>query len=368
MAKSKKKLLLPAVLFLGILVLGFGLSCSMEGQVYGRLTLALEVPQLPASKAGTGPVSSRFIHPAGATLSFKLYANNTLFNKQTIALDPDSPKPQTATLTIENVPYNKELRAEIRVYGETTPVQGDEELLGSNDIYIGYLKSGNNEFSFGIKPVTDTTVEYMKSQGDHISFYTLEGTNADTFNITMYPKKGLYTVYGYFDKIYLYDSEGKNYQNSFLINGDDDQNFRVFYHPEDSPSTYYAYLSEETSVLNGYKLDQGILITRGDYVPDEIVNSGGEIYFGQLSQEISSTTISFTIYNPYPFTLNPNYNREEDNPQSFTFNDFPDIILPGTSKEFTVIFETEKNEVNVPITISANKLENFVLNFTGSYC
>ncbi|GAB1431826.1 hypothetical protein MASR2M29_04510 [Spirochaetota bacterium] len=333
MAKSKKKLLLPAVLFLGILVLGFGLSCSMEGQVYGRLTLALEVPQLPASKAGTGPVSSRFIHPAGATLSFKLYANNTLFNKQTIALDPDSPKPQTATLTIENVPYNKELRAEIRVYGETTPVQGDEELLGSNDIYIGYLKSGNKPITLGVKPVTYNTATY--NDGENGIFLDFEDSPfSNIWNIEMYPEKGLYTI----DTntlptfINIYDEDGKNYKNTFLLGtGMNSEETLVFYHPTNTTSNYYVYFTESFQYIGGSKLEQDILITTVDESEnDVIVEPELDINFGL------DDPISFTIYNPYPFTLTPKLNISGDDASSFSSQNFPSSLAPGEKKEFTV--------------------------------
>ena len=223
-----------------------------------------------------------------------------------------------------------------------------------------------------------------QGQDQVINLFEYFETSADTFNIEMFPKKGLYTfsVERYAD-IYLYDSDGKNYPNSFLIDTVEMPG-RVFYHPEDKASTYYAYLSEETYYLSGYKLDQDILITRYEdsMGGDEIVGSEGDVYFDQLSSDNPSKEITFTIYNPYPFTLNLKYKIENadevsnpapspaDSKDKFKFTDFPKVLLPGKSEKFTVNFHPDNSGTyttySVKSTISAPGLKDFVLLFTGT--
>jgi len=227
----------------------------------------------------------------------------------------------------------------------------------------------------------------MKSQGDHISFYTLEGTNADTFNITMFPQKGLYTLEVPFgDNLYLYDSYGKNYKNSIFIDRGNSLYSRVFYHPEDKASTYYAYLSQETNQLSGYKLDQDILITVDQQDNAVIVQDSSPIDFGNASNTFPLEK-KFTIYNPYSENLeltmpdvvievkgynNPEpWSKEED--KKFIFETFPDIVLPGENKEFTVVFQDPSNtsamkDYQGECTIFAANVGEFVLQFTGFNC
>lgn len=371
MKKSTKHIQFLRISLL-IFALGFFFACSLGTQRYGKLSLSIEVPDYLKTETNEQPSNARFIHPNGDRLEFELYTESRVIHTQTITLNPqpNNPKPQTVPISVDKVPYNVPLFAKITVIGVTSVATGEEGPLGSNDIYIGYLKSGNNKLTLGVKPVSGANVAYEMMDEDGIYLYNSPDTSPDTFNIEMFPKKGLYTIScNNSAYIYLYDSDGKNYQNSFFINGEEGVT-RIFYHPEDIESTYYAYLSGETSYLYGEKLDQDILITRYDdnMDSDVIVCSEGYVDFDQLSSDNLRTEITFTIYNPYPFTLNPNYNTEEDNTQSFTFNNFPNAILPGTSKEFTVIFESTKASVEIPITISANGLESFVMTFTGSYC
>jgi hypothetical protein len=241
------------------------------------------------------------------------------------------------------------------VYGNLAPVAGNS-ILGQNTIDIGKLRYPTQKLTLGVKPVSDTTVAYVGFQvseyEDPIINLETYGNSADTFNIKMFDKKGLYTLESSVDNIYLYNADGKNYKNSFFINGEEVKT-RVFYHPEDKASTYYAYLSSETSSLYGYKLDQDILITMYDMNGNVIVGSEWVVYFDELSSDNPSKEITFTIYNPYPFTLNLTYKidnaDEEVNPDSkdkFTFEGFPDDVLdllPGESKEFTVNFQDPDN-------------------------
>lgn len=366
-----------------IFALGFFFACSLGTQRYGKLSLSIEVPDYLKTETNEQPSNARFIHPNGDRLEFELYTESRVIHTQTITLNPqpNNPKPQTVSITVDKVPYNVPLFAKITVFGEKTPTQGDEALLGSNDIYIGYLKSGNNKLTLGVKPVSGENVAYHQEeqgqvQGQWIYLDIPTDTSADTFKIEMFPEKGLYTLYT-FDynsaNIYLYDSDGKNYKNSFFIDDVYGQKTRVFYHPEDKASTYYAYLSSETSNLYGEKLEQDILITRYDD-GNVIVGSEGYVDFDQLSPEIS-----FTIYNPYPFILNLKYkidNAEgeevdQESKDKFTFIGFPDVLLPGKSKEFTVKFQGGSNPISntydsVKSTISAPGLKDFVLLFTGT--
>lgn len=366
MKKSTKHMQFLRISLL-IFAISFIFACSLGTQSYGKLSLSIEVPEYIKTETNEQPSNARFIHPNGDRLEFELYTKSRVIHTQTIALKSESNSPQRVSITVDKVPYNVPLSAKITVFGKTTSVHGYEGLLGSNDIYIGYLKSGNNKLTLGVKPIGGVNVEYVYDEDGIFLSKMEEGSSADTFNIKMYPKKGLYTVYGYFDNIYLYDSDGKNYQNSFFINGGNTNNTLIFYHPEDKANTYYAYLSKETDYLDGYKLAQDILITKpGDMGGDEIVYSGADVTIYD--------TKNFTIYNPYPFTLNLTCkidNADEvSNPDSKDkFEGFPDVLvlLPGQSKEFTVNFQDSDKKYRVKSTISApGVVSDFVLLFTGT--
>ena len=82
---------------------------------------------------------------------------------------------------------------------------------------------------------------------------------------------------------------------------------------------------------------------------------------------------SLTIYNPYPFTLNltntiENADEYPDSQDKFTFEGFPDVLLPGKSEEFTVNFHPDNSgeTYSVKSTISAPGVSDFVLQFTGT--
>jgi len=388
MKKSTKHMQFVRISLL-IFALGFFFACSLGTQRYGKLSLSIEVPDYLKTETNEQPSNARFIHPDGEKLEFQLFVRDELFFEQTIPLNPESQSPQKVSISVDKVPYNVPLFAKITVFGEKTPTQGDEALLGSNDIYIGYLKSGNNKLTLGVKPVSDANVAYQKQEKQGQEFIYLESadTSAGTFNIEMFPKKGLYTISGYDSaNIYLYDSDGKKYQNSLFIGGEEGLKTCVFYHPEDKASTYYAYLSSQTINLYGEKLDQDILITRYDdnMDSDVIVISEENIDFGYLSpwSGNSSTEIFFTIYNPYPFTLNLKYKIENadevsnpapspaDSKDKFKFTDFPKVLLPGKSEKFTVNFHPDNSGTyttySVKSTISAPGLKDFVLHFTGT--
>ena len=352
-----------------IFALGFFFACSLGTQRYGKLSLSIEIPEYLKTEPNEQPSNARFIHPNGDRLEFKLYTERRVIHTQSIALKSENGSPQTVPISVDKVPYNVPLFAEITVYGPPNPAvpmpDGGYSILGQNTIDIGPLRYPNRTITLGVKPVSGENVAYQKQeeQGQGIHLVST-GNSADTFNIEMFPKKGLYTISVYNSaNIYLYDSDGKNYQNSFSIDLGNGSYSRVFYHPENEASTYYAYLSSAISNLYGEKLEQDILITRrdDDDVADVIVGSE------ELPITINSEGRSFTIYNPYPFTLNLAYtidNADEEN--KFTFKGFPEVLLPGKSEEFTVNLHNPENVDTYSVTISANGLEDLVLIFTGS--
>jgi uncharacterized cupredoxin-like copper-binding protein len=210
------------------------------------------------------------------------------------------------------------------------------------------------------------------------------GDTSKVWEIKMLSQKGLYTIEAYESRPELYASDGRQYKNTFLIPGGDGTTL-VFYHPKDEPSTYYLASSSNTqfSINYGTKLEQEILVTQYDENDeyDKILGNPGEVDFREISSDDSPKTHSFTIYNPYPFTLNLKYkidNAEgeevdQESKDKFTFIGFPDVLLPGKSKEFTVKFQGGSNPISntydsVKSTISANGLKDFVLYFTGSAC
>jgi len=248
-----------------IFALGFFFACSLGTQNYGKLSLSIEVPDY--LKTETKSHNTRFIHPNGNILNFELYTQRRVIHTQTITLNPqpNNPNPQTVSITVDKVPYNVPLSAKITVYG-TDPTNGNITILGQNTIEIGRLRYPTQKLTLGVKPEDGVNVAYHQEeqgqvQGQWIYLDIPTDTSADTFKIEMFPEKGLYTLYT-FDynsaNIYLYDSDGKNYKNSFFIDDVYGQKTRVFYHPEDKASTYYAYLSSETSNLYGEKLEQDI--------------------------------------------------------------------------------------------------------------
>lgn len=71
------------LLWLFALVGVISLSCSLENKEYVNLSLSIEVPQALNGTARLQPNNSRFIHPDGTRLLFKLYARGALINEQT---------------------------------------------------------------------------------------------------------------------------------------------------------------------------------------------------------------------------------------------------------------------------------------------
>jgi len=277
------------------------------------------------------------------------------------------------SLTVKNVPLNDpNLRAKIEVRGD------DNTLLGENTIHLGRIGLGYTKLTLGVKPVGNDleTATYEDYGDDGIYLEPSQGVLTNIWKIQMYHKKGLYTISGDYNSanIYLYDSDGKKYQNSFLINDNDGQKTRVFYHPEDKASTYYAYFESQGGVLPvGWKLEQDILITKENGRSIEILYEEYLVEFNNADDKNS-----FTIYNPYPFPLNLEYKIENadevlylDSEDKFNFEGFPGVLvlLPGESKKFTVNFQDpdfDSTTYSVKSTISAPGLKDFVLLFTGT--
>ena len=198
----------------------------------------------------------------------------------------------------------------------------------------------------------------------------------------MFSKKGLYTIGDYYsENIYLYDSDGKNYQNSFFINGANGQKTRVFYHPEDKASTYYAYFESQDGVtegLEGSKLEQDILVTQKSDDSSYILDNSNQVSFVDF-YENQPKSFSFTIYNPYSYALSftTKFKNETVTPitggepfeskNNFKTNSFPHSLPPGKSQKFEIIFEPEKNgNFSADFTIQAAGLDDFVLELSGS--
>ena len=213
-----------------------------------NITFNLEGPAIEQVRANSkASSSSRYIHPDASSLIFELFSGEKRLDTQTIPIKSGT---KSISITVKGVPLNDpNLRAEIEVQG-TKPEDTGPSILGQNSIHLGRIDLGYTKLTLGVKPVSDTTVAYV---GFQVSEYedpdiNLEtyGTYADTFKIEMFPKKGLYTISDYNSaNIYLYDSDGKNYQNSFFIDDVYGQKTRVFYHPEDKASTYYAYFESQ---------------------------------------------------------------------------------------------------------------------------
>lgn len=268
------------------------------------------------------------------------------------------------------------------MYGENPQGGNEALLLGSNEIELGALNRGVSKVSLGVKPKTTATANY-KEEGDDFFYLETNNTSSNLWNIEMPPKKGLYLLNSTSavmpEKIYLYDAEGKAYKNTFEFNTYSVGKTLVFYHPEDIKSTYYAYFgSTEDVQLGGSKLSQDILITKMDGSSSAILNGIYPEYLGQVSSSFDEYSLVLTIYNPYPFTLNLAYRIENGDGQDvntnsknkFTFTGFPDVLLPGKSKEFTINFQDSEYSAgasySVKCTMSAPEVSDFVLLFTGS--
>lgn len=367
-----------------IFALGFFFACSLGTQRYGKLSLSIEVPDYLKTETNEQPSNARFIHPNGDRLEFELYTESRVIHTQTITLNPqpNNPKPQTVPISVDKVPYNVPLFAKITVIGVTSVATGEEGPLGSNDIYIGYLKSGNNKLTLGVKPVEKDLKTATYESGDNGTNLTYTaGDISKVWKIKMLNQKGLYTISGDYNSanIYLYDSDGKNYQNSLFIGGEEGPRTLVFYHPEDKASTYYAYFESQEVAQpwpEGGKLEQDILITikeDGSFI--ENILYGNEVYLGMVNSADENNSLVVTIYNPYPFTLNLTNtieNADEFSPDSkdkFTFEGFPISLPPGGRKEFYIIFEPKGiGEFSAEFTIQADGLGDFVLNLTGTGC
>ncbi len=348
-----------------------------------NITFSLEGPAIEQARANSRASSSaRYIHPYASSLKFELFSGKELLDSQTISIQSGT---KSISITVKGVPLNDpNLRAEIEVYKNQEPVAGNV-LVGYRDYTIGSIGQ-NTTLTIGIIPKVEENakalfVEKEEEEGDiYIELDTLNPNGSFfVWEIKMLSQKGLYTIEAYESRPELYASDGRQYKNTFLIPGGDGTTL-VFYHPKDEPSTYYLASSSNTqfSINYGTKLEQEILVTQYDENDkyDKILGNPGEVDFREISSDDSPKTHSFTIYNPYPFTLNLEYtidNADEvlypDSKDKFKFTDFPEVLLPGKSKEFTVNFhdpDFDSTTYSVKSTISAPGLKDFVLHFTGS--
>jgi hypothetical protein len=374
--KMKKNLIFKLCFIVGIFLIILT-ACDLGTKQWANITFSLEGPTLEGRATQEGrSSSSRYIHPDAESIEFKLYTGNRLLIETHVDASTKNTDGQVL-IRLEKVPLNDpNLRAEIEVRGNQTG-SNDPSLLGQNSIHLGRIGLGYTKLTLGVKPVEKDLKTATYESGDNGTNLTYTaGDISKVWKIKMLNQKGLYTISGDYNSanIYLYDSDGKNYQNSLFIGGEEGPRTLVFYHPEDKASTYYAYFeSKEWGGLpEGGKLEQDILITikeDGSFI--EILDGYVEYLGGGNNADEKK---SLTIYNPYPFTLNltntiENADEYPDSQDKFTFEGFPDVLLPGKSEEFTVNFhdpDFDSTTYSVKSTISAPGLKDFVLHFTGT--
>jgi len=256
---------------------------------------------------------------------------------------------------------------------------GPLSILGQNSIHLGRIGLGYTKLSLGVKPAEKDlkTATYESDDNGTNLTYTPRDSSA-VWKIQMHPKNGLYTIVSSESDLELYASDGRQYKNTFLIPGYNGTT-RVFYHPKDEPSTYYLASSsgKEFSISYGTKLEQKILVTQksNDDDSSSILGNSDNVDFNGIPSNDSTKTLSFTIYNPYPYTLNfteelSNSESESVPPNSkdkFRTKDFPTSLPPGGRKEFYIIFDPkESGSFFADFTIQAEGLGNFVLELSGS--
>jgi len=189
----------------------------------------------------------------------------------------------------------------------------------------------------------------------------------------MLSQKGLYTIVAQQNDLVLYASDGRQYKNTFLIPGYNGTTL-VFYHPKDEPSTYYLASSSDNEfyINSGIKLEQKILVTQYDEdmdsnkILDNLMPVEFETVFG--NNDVTSETLSFTIYNPYSSELKLRATiGNETGKDKFSTKDFPTSLPPGGRRDFDIIFTpTNNDEFFADFTIQAEGLGNFVLELSGS--
>ena len=257
------------------------------------------------------------------------------------------------------------------------PLKGP--LLGQNSIHLGRIGLGYTKLTLGVKPVEKDLKTATYESGDNGTNLTYTaGDTSKVWEIKMLSQKGLYTIEAYESRPELYTSDGRQYKNTFLIPGGDGTTL-VFYHPKDEPSTYYLASSsgKEFSISYGTKLEQKILVTQksNDDDSSSILGNSDNVDFNGIPSNDSTKTLSFTIYNPYPYTLNfteelSNSESESVPPNSkdkFRTKDFPTSLPPGGRRDFDIIFTpTNNDEFFADFTIQAEGLGNFVLELSGS--
>ena len=197
----------------------------------------------------------------------------------------------------------------------------------------------------------------------------------------MLSQKGLYTIGAYESGPELYASDGRQYKNTFLIPGGDSLYTRVFYHPNNEPSTYYLASSSDSEFYINYgtKLEQEILVTQksNDDDSSSILGNSDDVKFETVYKNNPPNTLSFTIYNPYSQALNFTTKFENETGEldgdtipgndKFSTKGFPASLPPGGRRDFDIIFTpTNNDEVFADFTIQAEGLGNFVLELSGS--
>lgn len=346
-----------------------------------NITFSLEGPVIEQVRANSrASNSARYIHPNANYLIFELFSGEKRLDTQTISIKSGT---KSISITVKGVPLNDpNLRAEIKVWGNG-PTQG-ADLLGQNSIHLGRIGLGYTKLSLGVKPAGN--FETVKYEDDEYDGIYLDATDYEfVWEIKMLSQKGLYTIVAQQNDLVLYASDGRQYKNTHSIKGQDGYYTLVFYHPENKASTYYLASSSgnEFSINSGTKLEQEILVTQksdetdtADLILDNLMPVEFETVSG--NSDVTSETLSFTIYNPYSQALNFTTKFENgtanagttvptDSWEKFTAPDFPDSLPPGGRRDFDIIFDPkESGSFFADFTIQAEGLGNFVLELSGS--
>lgn len=377
----KKNLIFKLCFIVGIFLIILT-ACDLGTKQWANITFNLEGPAIEQARANSGASSSaRYIHPDADYLIFELFSGNTSLSKTTQSITDG----KDISIRLEKVPLNDpNLRAEIEVYKNQEPVAGNV-LVGYRDYTIGSIGQ-NTTLTIGIIPKVEENAKalFVEKEDIYIELDILYPDNPFfVWEIKMLSQKGLYTIEAENDLV-LYASDGRVYKNTFLIPGGDGLYTRVFYHPKDEPSTYYLASSDgkEFSINSGKKLDQDILVTQKsdkvgyEDILDNLMPVEFETVFG--NSDVTSETLSFTIYNPYSQALSFTTKFEKEtgidetgSPISgndkFSTKGFPASLPPGKSEEFDIIFDPKgSGSFFADFTIQAEGLGNFVLELSGS--
>ncbi len=368
----KKNLIFKLCFIVGIFLIILT-ACDLGTKQWANITFSLEGPTLEGRATQEGrSSSSRYIHPYASSLIFELFSGEKRLDTQTISIKSGT---KSISITVKGVPLNDpNLRAEIEVWG-TKPEDTGPSILGQNSIHLGRIGLGYTQLTLGVKPVGNDLGTATYESGEKGTYLTYTEVALPTvWEIKMLSQKGLYTIEAYENSLELYASDGRVYKNTHPIQTGIKDCTLVFYHPKDEPSTYYLASSdgENIDTMSGTKLEQKILVTQYDEdmdsnkILDNLMPVEFETVFG--NSDVTSETLSFTIYNPYSSELKLRATiGNETGKDKFSTEDFPTSLPPGKSQKFEIIFDPkESGSFFADFTIQTVGLDDFVLELSGS--